>query len=51
MVLCNWTKYGLGWWCLMALSTIFQLYHGGQVLLEEGTRLPGEIHRSVTSQW
>ena len=40
--------YGLGLWCLMPLSTIFQLsWH--PVLLVEETRVPGEIHQSVAS--
>ena len=31
------------------LSTIFQLYRGGQFLCVEETRVPGESYRSVTS--
>ena len=35
-----------GLWCLTPRSTIFQLYRGGQFILEEET---GEIHRPVGS--
>ena len=41
--------YGLALGCLTPLSTIFQLYRGGQILLVEETKVPGENHRPVTS--
>ena len=33
----------------MPLSTIFQLYHGGLILLVEETRIPRENHQPVAS--
>ena len=38
-------------WCLMSLSTIFQLYREGKFLLVEETRVPGENHWPAASHW
>ena len=40
---------GQGLLCLMPLSTIFQLYRDGQLVLETG--VPGENHRTTASHW
>jgi hypothetical protein len=40
-----------GYTNLTPLSTIFQLYHGGQFLLVGETGVPRENHWPATSQW
>jgi hypothetical protein len=44
----KWKNWGVK--CLTPVSTMFQLYHCGSVLLVEETRVPGENYQSAPSQ-
>jgi hypothetical protein len=47
-----WIVHICGFWCLMSLSTIFQLYRAWRsALLVKETVLPVENHRLVASHW
>ena len=45
----NQSYIGLVLWCLMLLSTIFQLYRGGKFICVEETIVHGEYRRPAST--